>query len=544
MVNAAVSRRSFRQRNNAVKSSLGKSKPLGEFLAEVKALTPDERATIVQQALVCLEELYVNLPLKRATYAVDPLRRLRLLRQRLSSVFNTDPLFHREMTEIFNSLNDLHCNYLLPEPYASHTAWLPFAIETFYQSKNDKTVRYLATKVAREFIPPRDRDFREGVEILAWNGVPIGRAVELFGEQSPVGAGSISARRAVGLYFLTQRPLQYLLPPDEEWVIVGYRPLNSNTGLREVRLPWRCLDNARAGMMQTSNLPAGVVQSLRWLLFARKATDEPVEARTVKTAYGRFGYLRIHSFDVDSNVVDRFVADVIAKAKGLPAKGLIVDVRDNRGGRTAAAERIVQLFAPDHPPARVEPTRLYLINTPLMLQLCRLQADNLRLGFQGLRPWIESVARAMETGTPYSAAFPITDPELCNNERWHYPGPVIVITNGFSLSSAEVFAAGFQDHGGKVLGADPATAGAGASIRMQSQFKELFANAPDSPFVELPREVDFSITFRRFLRVGRHAGTEIEDFGVIRDYPHRMTRNDVLKGNVDLIDEAARLLVS
>src|SRR5688572_6725715 len=121
--------RSSRARHDVVAPGFGNGVLLGDFLAGITKLTHDERAVVVQQAIMVLEGFHVNLPLKCAMYAVDPLRRLRLLRQRLPSLFRTDRLFHREMTQIFNSLNDLHTNYLLPEPFSSHTAWLPFAIE-------------------------------------------------------------------------------------------------------------------------------------------------------------------------------------------------------------------------------------------------------------------------------------------------------------------------------------------------------------------------------------------------------------------------------
>ena len=103
--------------------------PPSKFLADVTPLTWQQRALIVQQAIMVLEGFYVNLSHKRSMYAVDPLRRLRLLQQRLHTHFNTDRLFHEEMTRIFSSLNDLHANYLLPAPFNDASAWLPFTVE-------------------------------------------------------------------------------------------------------------------------------------------------------------------------------------------------------------------------------------------------------------------------------------------------------------------------------------------------------------------------------------------------------------------------------
>ena len=45
------------------------------------ALTDVQRLTLIDQAVLMLETLYANLPLKRALHAIDPLQRLRLLRR-------------------------------------------------------------------------------------------------------------------------------------------------------------------------------------------------------------------------------------------------------------------------------------------------------------------------------------------------------------------------------------------------------------------------------------------------------------------------------
>ena len=60
--------------------------------------------------------------------------------------------------------------------------------------------------------------------MLAWNGVPIVRAIEINGESQ---AGSNpDARFARGLDNLTIRPLNSTLPPDEAWVDILYRAKN------------------------------------------------------------------------------------------------------------------------------------------------------------------------------------------------------------------------------------------------------------------------------------------------------------------------------
>ncbi|HZM84695.1 MAG TPA: hypothetical protein VFC19_53925 [Candidatus Limnocylindrales bacterium] len=44
------------------------------------------------------------------------------------------------------------------------------------------------------------------------------------------------------------------------------------------------------------------------------------------------------------------------------------------------------------------------------------------------------------------------------------------------------------------------------------------------------------------LRVGPHAGTPLEDYGLLPNEHHRITRNDVLHGETDLMAKVAQML--
>src|SRR5215510_13639793 len=78
-----------------------------------------------------------------------------------------------EMTDIFISVRDLHTNYLLPVPYRSRTAFLPFQVESYME---DGQRRYIVSKLVPGFTHPT---FAPGVALLRWSGTPIDRAVEL-----------------------------------------------------------------------------------------------------------------------------------------------------------------------------------------------------------------------------------------------------------------------------------------------------------------------------------------------------------------------------
>jgi hypothetical protein len=530
---------------------------LDQFFSKAKALTAPQRARIVDQAMMLLEGFYAHLPLKRAMYAVDPLQGLRRLRQRLP-LMKTDRSFHAEMISIFASVCDLHTNYVLPAPYKDAQAWLPFKIESYFDRGRR---RYIVTHIAPGFAKS---SFRKGVELLYWNGIPIARAVEMAGAQS--GANSPAARHAYGLLNLTARPLKMLPPPDEEWVVVRYRTQRDRE--QEIQFDWVVTEfplgaavvNRRNRSNQTEYMrqifkflfAQDVVDSEKKIAAASdprslvKGTDsfmpDIFRARAVRTPHGKVGYIRIFSFDVDDPeaLVSEFFRLV---TECLPQSGLIIDVRDNGGGSSLAAESLLQFISPDRP---IVPQRLYFINTARTLRLCQLQKSNLREGPRGLLPWIQSIQRAMETGAMYSASFPSHDEEALNaiGRRYpgRYPGPTIVITNAVSYSATEFFAAGFQDHGGRILGVDNVTGGGGANVRTHTELRKYYKNASNSPFKGLPKGAELRVAFRRSQRVGPQIGNDVEDFGITPDYFYKMTRDDLLKGNVDLINHAASLL--
>jgi len=207
----------------------GAIQTLHDFRATAGKLTLDERLLLVEQATVMLEQMYVHLPLKRAMYAVDPLQQLRLLKLRLPSI-ESEAAFHAELLSIYNHLRDLHTVYVLPEPYRSAVAALPFRIEEFFEKEERK---YIVTAVSPLV---QDKFFQVGVVPTHWNGIPIDRAVELNAERE---AGSnAAARHAQGLESMTNRWMGRSLPPDEEWVVIRYEDGQTT---RETRFEWQVI---------------------------------------------------------------------------------------------------------------------------------------------------------------------------------------------------------------------------------------------------------------------------------------------------------------
>ena len=542
--------------------------PMRGFLHNSTALKPHQHALIVDQAITFLESFYAHLPLKSAMYAVDPVRRLKLLRHRLpigaKSSIEADLSFHAEMTDIFTSVRDMHTRYVLPVPFQGAGAYLPFDVETYFDGDER---RFVASHFAEWCASPKTT-FHSGVEVLSWNGVPIARAVQIAANQSS--GSNPAARRANGLMRLTKRSLATLSPPDEEWVMVGYRTSKGKDD--EVRIEWRVFpalppeNGSQSGQHGSKNTQISLAHEVDQHRQIRKLVSAPhivtksaklsraadkkrlLEGKTdtvmvddfnAKIVKGgktqvEYGYIRIFKFSMEEP--EAFVQEFKRLLGCLPPNGLIIDVRDNPGGKIVAGERILQLLTPRRP---IEPERLYFINTPRTLELCELQAKS-----YDLFPWIPSIARAMETGATFSASFPISsDADYCNDLEQAYRGPVILVTNALTYSAAEFFAAGFQDHRiGTILGADDTTGAAGAHVKDYDAIRKFLEKARDTPLKALPNQAGMTLALRRSARVGLLAGAEVEDFGVTPDVPYRMTRGDLLNGNVDLIEYACGLL--
>lgn len=549
----------------------GVTVPLPDFLSGAGNLTLNQRKLLVDQAIVLLEQNYVHLPLKVAMHAVNPVQRLRVMRARMErqtpATMEAEWQFHHTMSSIFHSVRDLHTNYLLPAPFAGKIAFLPFSIEKCFDGDGEL---YLVTSVVTGFSAPQ---FGSGVEVTHWNGTPVARAVALNGNQF---AGSNEAANlARGLESLTLRPLIIQSPPDEDWVTLSYIGLDGSS--QELREPWKVTDNlppmtdldaiSTTAASMGLDLDSDEKSRAKKLLFAPEVIrlerglssarlDEPVavrgadlpttmpgvfRARQVDTAHGTFGHIRIFTFSVNDPVAfrDEFVRLVAA----LPQDGLIVDVRDNGGGHIYAGEFTLQTMTP----RRISPEPVQFISSPLNLRICRRHRDN-PVGID-LGPWVDSLDLATEIGAAFSAAKPITPEDGANDLGQTYHGPVVLVTDARCYSATDIFAAGFADHAvGKILGVDDNTGAGGANVWTHGLLSQLLQQPPPadsaSPYRALPNNANMRVAIRRTLRVGALSGTPVEDLGVSPDVVHRLTRDDLLAGNVDLLDAAGELLAA
>ena len=538
---------------------------LPEFLSthEVGTLSVDDRRLIVQQALMLLEQNYALLPFKVARYGINPLQRLRLLQARLGRPGGPEAevRFHGELVDIYNSLRDLHTRYTLPRPFNAAAAFLPFLLKEFTE---DGRRRFLVGRRRPDDAELSDPAFRFGVEVTQWNGVPIARAIERFAERMP--GANPDARQARAVDRFTFRALGFGPPPDEELLTINY--VDHQGQDRQINMTWSVSSFApgssgSAADTATLEDPSGFdveavqVARLRTLVFApefiaAEESGEPVaagpddirvspewstvfEARRVTAAGQLFGHLRIRTFRPPASAIDGidgFVREFIRLLGELPQDGLVVDIRGNPGGAIWASELCLQALTA-HP---VEPEPGQFAATMLNLRICRAN--------QEMAAWLPSMDQALETGATYSAGIPFTPQDWLTAVPQSYFGPIILVTDARCYSAADIFAAGFQDNRiGLVLGVDGTTGAGGGNVWKMANLLGSMPTEEDPPFRPLPGGADLSLVIRRVLRVGPNAGAPLEDYGVVADERHEMTRNDIMNNDADLMSTAAELLI-
>ena len=535
-------------------------------LATLRSLPPvltlRQRRLIVAQAILVLQEFYAHLDLKAAMYAVDPVKRLRLLQRRLAEAttktMGSEVAFHDELNAIFTTVRDLHTHYVRPEPLASHIVYLPFLIEECVEAERR---RFKVTKLARGFSRP---PFAPGVDVTHWNGVPVAVAAAREGERQS--GSNAEARFTRGLDALMTRQLSRMAVPDEEWVTVTYATPAGE--VHELRLGWLVrkarepspfdADEAIGTSVTTLGIDVQTeaVNNVRRDLYRRPqsrrsaagvaALDDEIptslpgvfRARRRRTAHGLIAHVRIFTFHFLPDAVIEVFARLL-EDPDFPPNGLILDVRGNGGGYVHAAEGLLQFLTP----RRIEPQPAQFRPGPLVRALCERNAPSEELPGLDLGAWIPSIREAVQTEATYSRGFPMTTVDDANAFGQRYWGPVVLVTDARCYSATDIFAAGFKDHDiGPVLGTARNTGAGGANVWTHALLHRLVASAAPE-LRPLPEGVGIRVALRRTTRVGAAAGTPLEDLGVVPDHHHSVTARDVLSDNEDLLDAAGALLV-
>lgn len=576
------------------------------FLAAAESpenkLTLAEKHTIVEQAILVIDQLYAHLPFKRARYAVDPVQRLRLVRSRTSDD-TTEIRFHSGMVGALASLRDAHTFYGLPTPFRDALAFLPFRLNFYFDETGQP--RFLVTRVLDKF---GHEDFKEGAEVTFWNGMPVGSAIDREAELDP--SGNEAAQFARALNRLTARSMTFSAPRDERWVTLEYRSARDPGKEMAIVLPWNVISGgdfqdlsgrsgssvyapqleldqyrklfwcqyqlsveqaargkATAGSLYTGavfqgNIPADPGAEPKALddnIFSRLpavfefqhtgGVDDEGKVRAaslVDPAHPdkRFGYLLLKSFDGDADeLVDEFQR-ILTLLNTQGPDGLILDVRSNPGGSIQAGERMLQMLTP----REVVTAGFHFISTPMTQQIAAQLSGSLTQDASTLaewQPWLQDLVDSVASGGILTRARQLTPVDVANSVGQVYQGPVLLLIDALSYSATDIFCGGFQDNEiGPVIGVDPNTGGGGANRWLHSEILQKTAGLEGLPLVELPRGATLGLAIRRSSRVGPRAGNPLEDTGVQADELYSQTRNDLLNLDEDLMKFACGRLAA
>jgi C-terminal processing protease CtpA/Prc len=245
-------------------------------------------------------------------------------------------------------------------------------------------------------------------------------------------------------------------------------------------------------------------------------------AHRVTLSSGEYGYLRLSSFQRKPG---ELVAEIGALARSMPESGCIIDVRGCEDGVVPAGETLLQLFT-DQP---LRPLSFEFRITDRILSLARTA--------RALSEWREPIEEAARAGQSYSRSRPLTHVQDMGRV---YRGPVVVLVDALTFSTAEMFAAGVQDHDiGPVIGVAPSTGGGGASAWSDTLIYKLARDEALAPRAGHPR---FRVAVQRCRRGER--GPLLEGQGVHADVLHRPAQADVFAGDRDLFELAGRILES
>ncbi|WP_037584404.1 S41 family peptidase, partial [Stigmatella aurantiaca] len=286
---------------------------------------------------------------------------------------------------------------------------------------------------------------------------------------------------------------------------------------RTVRVDWRVTDAAWLSRHFSSFQQGASMAEL--------GQEGGISSRRVNTSKGAFGYIRVNSF---LGRPEPFLEHFSRALEDMPRQGVILDMRSCEDGIVQIGERLLQLFTP----RRIQPEPFQFRVTALTLDLVR--------SVPALAGWREAVERAAAQGRTYSEALPLTPEGEANGIGQKYAGAVVLLTSALTYSTAEMFAAGFQDHGiGQVVGSAARTGGGGASPWPQSMLFKLSGRAAFRP---LPGGPLFRVAVRRCQRVHAQAGTPLEREGVVPDVLHLPTRADLFEQDRDLLEVAGQVL--
>lgn len=465
--------------------------------------------------------------------------------------------FFGKMNRAFQLMDDYHTIFINPYPLNSSISTLAFFTEIFYDETSDTPTkrRYVVAEVIDEFLP-NDTSFGIGSEVLTYNGKPIDDVVIALGKDSY--GSNEAAQMDNAVITMSLRLLSFEPFPPGPSVELGY--INQDGTEGTATLDWlffEVIETEMAEAMMQRVAPKGpnpfsmkedlalltetkadwtplrtnlrVVEEGRIPVRIKPQFKESFSAEIISTKSGPVGRFVLPDFA--ARVTGDLIAEITRVLKLMPENGLIMDLRNNGGGRPDYVKAMVELLSGVSPPQ--SPTVLRATKT-LKQALESASVDGFSEDeIELIQSATAAVGTAVAIGEPFSG--PTTG--LYSKRALESPaeraffGPVVTLVNGLCYSGGDLFASIQTDLNLSLLVGVSDNVGAGGAYTIgYASLQQIFPN-----FLE-PIKAVFTTSAGRFYRTGNKAGAIIENFGVKPDVRYYPTLNDALKEDCDLYE--------
>jgi hypothetical protein len=458
-------------------------------------MTPAQREFDFRVLAANLNRYYAPSEWKRQLFGFDMFD----LRPWLEKIRNAkDDLDYYDICSAYiSSLGDSHANYTLPSNFIASTG----VHVDIYDGK------LVIDNVVRSVLPANRFPFGPGDELLAVDGKPALELLESFKQYTYSATADAAARSAAAR--LLSRP-QILIPRAHEiGDTVSIRVRRANGAEEDYTLPWiksgqpllnagpvpspNKTARAAARSVEEESAPAYMAPLLQLQNTRVEFPDPdavlnigssfPVWAFPASAAYTprpfsffrngvfqaegfRVGFLRIPSFSPTSNAAALAELDSHIQFLQENTDGLIVDVMRNPGGNACLVEEIQRRLIP----YTFRAVGFELLANRLFLNSFSAAYENARASnadawvVQSYAKIVEEMQGAIRENRPRTGSLPLCSPSL---ERVPaavtYTKPLMVMTDLYSASGADMFPAAIQDaNRGIVFGTR--TNGAGGNV--------------------------------------------------------------------------------
>lgn len=490
----------------------------------------DQKKLVLDQARTILTQIYINREVKIKDFGptANPISYLNKIESELATI--SDESFHKQLSDIFFRLRDLHTLYYLPKPFACYQSFLPFGFKEVTAANGKKVIAVATMRDDEQVLKFMPQPFRlkRGDIVTSCNGLSIEKAIEANMDRSLGANPSAARRKSIENLRFFEHDLD-LLPETDS---IKFEFQTSEGEKYKLEIPWitwkdwSCIGQQNNLAVNTSKkAPMATAKKLR------SDFDQTGESTLYwqinKTKFGNFGYIELMSFDP----IDVTVNEVVTKIKNLlqnelkNTDGLMIDLRGNTGGRLNLSESLIQLFSP----REIQPHTFILRNS---------EANALFMALTPMDRFTKALEEAQRIGAPFTKRLSIDTKEEINDLGQVYFKPVAVYVDSNCYSACDTFAAHVQDHKvATVFGEDQTTGGGGANVFSLNEVLEDFEQygVDSGPFKKLPNGQNITFAFRQAFRSSANQGKLIEDVGVTVDRLSSSNMTDLFNSNNDQI---------